>query len=717
MSRTAAALLLVCVSTSAIADDAPSDVKPNHWVKISPRQDGPPSPGMGYEASFGYDPVAKVIIRWAGHNQGGGGEQNAETWTFDPVTTRWTLKEPGTSPPGVCCAQQNVFDVDRNRFLRFAGFSGNHGWQWFREIYLNNSAVWSYDLKENIWRDLRTVPAPRVASLRCASWDNDHQVAVIFGGEGSNEGTLVFDPYANSWTRRQPPRQPEPRSAGNMTYDAARKRHVLFGTQFSDDPHTWAYDLRKNEWLDLRPAVQPPTDRNDAVLAYDTQNQAVIASVRVIDKSDGKEVVDGHYETWAYDGADNTWKAMKPVSEPPGWGNRRRIMAYVPDLGAVVMENYINPSQRVPGVEREQQMWLYRFAADKKSATLLPPDGVSVSTSKDAVHLSWKAPASASAIVILRGQADQPWQADFQELARVSGKENTFRDAKVEPGKLYFYRLKSADSKGEIGNPSPIVRAQPRVVEDLIVSMASPKEARLSWKALPAKDIAGYHVERAPVEVFSEDEIARLKKDTPPLEEPSVGAVRAIGKFTRLTRAPVKETAFVDTTLDLSQPAAMDDKPLFVHRFGADRLDPGGKPYRYAVYAYRVIAVNALDVESGPSPYALTIPSAPHWLFSKEEGETCHLKWADNPEAKLQGYRVYRMESPRINGPGQKVTRLMEKPVAANRFSDPAAGKVTRRYWVVAVDALGQEGYPSAPTWHNREYRRYYVPFVGEWHQ
>ena len=28
------------------------------------------------------------------------------------------------------------------------------------------------------------------------------------------------------------------------------------------------------------------------------------------------------------------------------------------------------------------------------------------------------------------------------------------------------------------------------------------------------------------------------------------------------------------------------------------------------------------------------------------------------------------------------------------------AGKVTRRYWVVAVDALGQEGFPSAPTWH-----------------
>ena len=48
---------------------------------------------------------------------------------------------------------------------------------------------------------------------------------------------------------------------------------------------------------------------------------------------------------------------------------------------------------------------------------------------------------------------------------------------------------------------------------------------------------------------------------------------------------------------------------------------------------------------------------------------------------------------------------------------DAGPGKVTRRYWVVAVDALGQEGFPSAPAWHYRQFRRYYEPFVGEWHQ
>src|SRR5262249_31957678 len=145
--------------------------------------------------------------------------------------------------------------------------------------------------------------------------------------------------------------------------------------------------------------------------------------------------------------------------------------------------------------------------------------------------------------------------------------------------------------------------------------------------------------------------------------------------------------------------------------------DAKGTACRHAVYAYRVHAVNALGVESGPSPYFLTIPSAPQWLFAREDGDRCHLKWAANPERGLMGYRVYRMEGPKINGPGQKVARLTDAPLVETTFTDAQATKDTKRYWVVAVDALGQEGIPSAPAWHYRQFRKYYVPFVGEWHQ
>jgi hypothetical protein len=164
---------------------------PNTWVKRSPLPGGPPNPVLGYESSFGYDPVGKKIIRWAGHTQSGGHEQLNETWTYDPLTAEFKLLETNTAPPGVCCAPQDVFDPVGGRFLRFRAFSGSHGWHWFRENYLNNSSVWTYDLEKNTWRDMRPVPAIQPKPLRCASLDSDRQVAVLFGGEGGNDGVTV----------------------------------------------------------------------------------------------------------------------------------------------------------------------------------------------------------------------------------------------------------------------------------------------------------------------------------------------------------------------------------------------------------------------------------------------------------------------------------------------------------------------------------------------
>jgi hypothetical protein len=85
-----------------------------------------------------------------------------------------------------------------------------------------------------------------------------------------------------------------------------------------------------------------------------------------------------------------------------------------------------------------------------------------------------------------------------------------------------------------------------------------------------------------------------------------------------------------------------------------------------------------------------------------------------NPEEKLVGYRVYRMDGRWNKDP---VSRLTSEPISQTTFADETAGQRTRRYYVVAVDALGQEGLPSSPVWFQREWRAYYVPFVGEWHQ
>ena len=321
------------------------------------------SPRLGYEGACVWDNIHRVVIRYGGHNQGGGGEQGSEIWTFDPLTTRWALKEPNWAPPGVCCNAQNVFDPSRGRYIRFPSFSGSHGWQWWREIYLNDASVWTYDLSSNVWRNMRPLPAPHVAPLRCASWDSDAQVVLVFGGEGGPRETLTYNPHRNEWQWMKPKSQPEPRSGGQMAYDSKRKVHVLFGSQFNDDPHTCIYDLRKNEWRDAKPPSQPPTDKNDAVLSYDPIGGVVVAIVKI---TTGKEDEARHtLETWTYDVAANQWARLGAPTEPEPSGNRARQLMFAPELGVTLLEN-------CPSKPREQQIWTLRLA-EGKPATVPPP--------------------------------------------------------------------------------------------------------------------------------------------------------------------------------------------------------------------------------------------------------------------------------------------------------------------------------------------------------
>jgi hypothetical protein len=695
----------------APADPPPTlDQPPNTWVKRSPLPGGPVSPRLGYESSWGYDPQARLLIRWGGHNQGGGGEQNAETWTFDPVTTRWTLKQTNDAPPGVCCAQQNVFDQVRNRFLRFPAFSASHGWQWWREVYLKNSSVWSYDLAANTWRDLRPLPEPRLAPLRCASWDSDYEVVVVFGGEGSQEGTLVYDPYTNTWTNRHTPDGPPFRSGGNLAYDAGRRLHILFGSQFTDDPHTWAYDLQANRWRDLKPSPLPPTNRNDAVLAYDSQNRVIIAVIKVTQGKDDKAT--HRLETWAFDVGRNAWTKMHPPREPDASGNRARLLTYLPDRGVAVLETRTHPPQG----PAEQQIWTYCYSRPlaEPNPPPLPPTEVRVTTGKDSAELTWKPGTSAAAgFVIYRAEGEQPWEAAYREVGRVGKERTSFHNKALKRGTVYHYAIRAIDAAGRTGPESSRVRTQPRLVEDAVVSAQSERAVALTWKPPEGEDIAGYNVERAVVEVWSDAQLHRLKKRTPPLAEPSVGALRRIGPFTRITTTLLKEPAFTDE-VDLARVQTVDGKPLWERRLSAEHLDEQGKPYRHGVFAYRIRAVNALGVASGPSPYFLTIPSAPQSVFAREQGTVCELKWAQNPEKGLRGYRVYRLDGRFDAVP---ITRLIQEPASALQFTDGSAGKTARRYYVVAVDALGQEGLPSAPVWFDREWKQYYEPFVGPWHQ
>jgi len=600
------------------------------WTKLSPLESTSPSPRLGYEGACVWDSKHQRMIRYGGHNQGGGGEQHSEVWAFDPRTARWEFKLPNVSPPGVCCAQQNVFDPISGRYIRFSAASGGHGWQWFREIYLNDSSVWTYDLATNTWRDMRPLPTAHPKMLRCASWDTEHQVVVVFGGEGSREGTWIYEPWTNEWQRKQPATEPAHRSGGNMAYDIRARVHVLFGSQFEDDPHTWLYDLKSNTWRDAQPPEMPPTNKNDAVLTYDAAAGVVVAIVKVTNKDEeGDEAHE--LQTWKYDSLENRWTRLKSSIEPDQTGSRARQLLFAPQLGVCLLENR-------PQKPSEQQVWALRLGGVVDSSTASPSVGT---------------------------------------------RQNESSRAK-----------------------------KPRLVEDLSVSVLSPTKVELEWPTNP--DAAGYVVERAVVEVLSEDQLRRLKETTSPLEPPSIGGFRRIGRFQRITRQPLTATSYADTAINLEQRQSLEGEPIEEHDWHAEQIDLQGREYRYAVYIYRVRAVDSAGNESGPSPARFTIPGSPQFVFSQEDSTACKLKWQPSKEKGIIGYRVYRMDGRYNKDP---ISRLTTEPIEETAYTDSTAGKPTRRYYIVAVDALGQEGHPSSPVWYNREWRDFYEPFVGEWHQ
>jgi hypothetical protein len=132
----------------------------------------------------------------------------------------------------------------------------------------------------------------------------------------------------------------------------------------------------------------------------------------------------------------------------------------LPDLNLLLAEIYVNPTERVPGVEREQQVWIYRSVDARPDPTPAPPAGLTVKTEARAAVLEWTASPSAGADghVVYRGQGEHPWTADFQRLARTDSRATSCRDADAPPGAVSCYFVRATTKDRTVGPATPIVR-------------------------------------------------------------------------------------------------------------------------------------------------------------------------------------------------------------------------------------------------------------------
>jgi len=86
--------------------------------------------------------------------------------------------------------------------------------------------------------------------------------------------------------------------------------------------------------------------------------------------------------------------------------------------------------------------------------------------------------------------------------------------------------------------------------------------------------------EQAPntwAKVLSEDQLIPQRRRTPPLSQPSAGALRRIGAFVRLTDGPVRGPRYADA-IDLSRPRPIAGPPAWERRIPPEQLDERGRP-------------------------------------------------------------------------------------------------------------------------------------------
>lgn len=660
----------------------------NQWVKQSPSHDRP-APPFGWEGSGAYDPHHKQWLHHAGHD---GIPQGNLLFTYDLRSRVWEQKFPPTSPPGVCCVDgSNTFDVAHRRFVRFPGGMLGHGYQWSRGEKLKDSAVWLYDPAGNTWTNMRPPPYAKplgregIGGLDAgAAYDAGNELAISFGGQGSSGGTsnlFLYDAYANHLSRVEAAGAPSPRDGMGITCDTKKECLVVFGSQYASDATTYLYRYRTGKWeahtLDPHPPAQKgKTYSTIPKMAYDPLN-GICLCVTWDDAT-------GTHQTWALDVAKLNWTKLTPPAEPDASMSRSRNLGFSTEHNVFILET--SPKAKNG---KGAEIWTYRYKKAVPEKRPAAPVDLQALVERDRVVLNWKeSGVGVKEYHLYRAVAAEPWKLDFVRVAKTD--RTTFEDKDLEAGKEYFYSVRAVAADGTEGPASLRARTTPRVFLKPVVSVLAANKVEVAWNPHPARDVAGYNVYRGVVTVktVKKGEPKPWRDNDPEYADPVPVEVRNITGIRKLNDKLLTETSFLDDKVDLAHPGD----------------ESAG--YKYAVHAYLVKAVNQRGSESGPSPYALTIPSEPVNVLNREMGANAELRWDANPEKGIAGYRVYKLEGT------WNITRLTEDLVKKTTFTHRSPG--TTRYWVVAVDALGQEGQPSSPVWHQHRYDGF---FRGDWHQ
>jgi hypothetical protein len=497
----------------------------------------------------------------------GASAQDPPTMKDHPIN-QWVLQSPreGQSVPAFPYEGSGAYDPVGKRWIHHAGHDG----------IPQSFHTFTFDLSSGRWE--QKFPPTSPPGVCCVDGTNAFDTAnrrfVRFPGGSLGHGfqwsrgvklkesaVWLYDPVTNQWTNMRPPPYGQPNSKqtvgglnSSATYDPQHELTYSFGGQSSSGGKNalFAYDAYANELTFLDADNKPPA-RDGMGVAYDTRHERLVMF--------GSQYLEDE-RTWLYDPAKNAWESHLLQPHPPHQKVTKDYctiprLCYDPLHGVVLCLAWLG--------EGGHETWAL-----------------------DVGKLQWTklSPAAEPA-----GSKSRSRNLDFDVERNLFILESS--SAKTNRPEIWTYRYAPADA-AQIAAASrpPHTRTQPRVLLEPVVSVLAKDEVEVAWQKHPAEDVVGYNVYRgiASVRTVKKGTPGAWKDNDPEYAEPEVVQIRDIDKIQKLNERPLTETQLVDR-IDLTQ------------------RQPESEDYRYAVYAYIVRAVNRLGVESGPSPYALTLPA------------------------------------------------------------------------------------------------------------
>ncbi|HKQ98585.1 MAG TPA: thrombospondin type 3 repeat-containing protein, partial [Candidatus Polarisedimenticolia bacterium] len=234
-----------------------------------------------------------------------------------PITDRWESQPDQPGTPTGLSGAAAAFDTARGVTVLFGGSS--------------SAATWEFD--GTAWHAFFPTPSPAPRSGHAMTWDADRRRVILYGGMSQVTGAVLgdlweYDGARHRWMERTLPAGPGPRAWHGMTRDARLRALVVFGGL--DDTHilgdTWL--LRGIVWRRI-PTPQSPAPRNGAMLAYDARRERTV----LLGGSDGGPTGGLLNDVWEFDGAD--WEPVDARGDLPP--TARGVLVYDPVRRTLVL--------------------------------------------------------------------------------------------------------------------------------------------------------------------------------------------------------------------------------------------------------------------------------------------------------------------------------------------------------------------------------------------